>query len=88
MSSNNPERIAKVVEFGEPFFNEGFRPGLEVYLTEQYYEDTNASVLEVPRYGWEIKAVVEGVATIEYQRPNWKLLMSIMCETKYLKRQL
>ena len=63
-------------------------PGQEIYLTEQYYEDTNATVLEVPRYGWKIKAIVDGVATIEYQRPNWKLLMSIMCETKYLRKEL
>ena len=67
---------------------ESLAPGQEICLTEQYYRDTNATVLEVPRYGWKIKAIVDGVATIEYHRPNWKLLMSIMCETKYLKTEI
>lgn len=62
-------------------------PGDQVYLSENYYIDTAATLLEVPRYGWKIKSQVDGVATIEYQRPNWKLLMSIMCETKYLKKE-
>lgn len=57
-----------------------------VYLTEHYYTDTNATVLEVPRYGWKVKAVSQGVATIEYQRANWKLLMTLMLELKYLRK--
>ncbi|HEU5147705.1 MAG TPA: hypothetical protein VFT90_13355 [Chryseosolibacter sp.] len=60
----------------------------DVYLADHYYEDTNATVLEVPKYGWRVKSLVDGVATIEYQRPNWKLLMLIMCETKYLKHEI
>ena len=78
------ENNAKILEFTPDLFY----PGDQVYLTEDYYIDTDASVLEVPRYGWKIKAYTDGVCQIEYQRPNWKLLMSIMCETKYLKREL
>ena len=76
---------AKVVELNPP---ESFTPGEEIYLSDQYYFDTKASVAEVPKYSWVIKAVIDDVATIEYQRPNWKLLMSIMCEKKYLKREV
>lgn len=60
----------------------------DVYLTDQYYTDTKATVLEVPKYGWKVKSLIDGVASIEYQRTNWKLLMVIMCETKYLKHEI
>lgn len=78
------EHVAKVVDFNP----ETLSPGDCVYLTEDYYIETNATVLEVPRYGWKVKAYTEGVCQIEYQRSNWKLLMSIMCEAKFLKREL
>ena len=74
-------------KFTEPCSVEHLIPGDRVYLTESYYVDTTATLLEVPRYGWKIKSQVDGVATIEYQRPNWKLLMSIICETRYLKKE-
>lgn len=59
-----------------------------VYLTEEYYTDTKATVLDVPRYGWKVKLVYQGVATLEYQRANWKLLMTLILETKYLKKDI
>lgn len=80
-----PTSTAKVIELHPP---EDFSIGQEVYLTQQYYTDTKATVLEVPKYGWKIKAVVNDTATIEYQRPNLKLLMSLMLETKYLTKEL
>ena len=59
----------------------------EVYLTEQYYADFKTTVLEVPRYGWKIKQLINGEATIEYQRPNLKLLMCLTVDTRYLKKE-
>jgi hypothetical protein len=67
---------------------ETFAEGEFVYLTQQYYTDTKATMLEVPKYGWKIKGVIDGIATIEYQRPNLKLLMSLMLKTKYLTKEL
>ena len=66
---------------------EAFSAGQGVYLAQEYYDYANTTVLEVPRYGWEVKAIIDGVATIEYQRNNLKLLMSLMVETKYLRRE-
>ena len=59
----------------------------EVYLTEQYYADFNTTLLEVPRYGWRVKLLVNGEATIEYHRHNLKLLMSLTVDTSYLKKE-
>lgn len=75
----------KVVQMS---ISDGFSEGQEVYLNEQYYVDFNTSVLEIPKYGWRLKTLAAGVATIEYQRRNLKLLMSLMLETKYLKKEM
>ena len=84
MSTPIATSTAQIVEM-KPL--ENYSIGDDVFLTEEYYEDTKATLLEVPRYGWQVKVLVDGVATIEYMRANWKLLMQIMCETTYLKRE-
>ena len=61
--------------------------GQEVYLTEHYYEDFKASVLEIPKYGWKVTRVVNAAATIQYQRRNLKLLMLLTVETSYLRKE-
>jgi hypothetical protein len=61
--------------------------GQIVYISEQYYNDNSASVAEIPRFGWIIKSVLDNVATIEYQRHNLKLLMTLMVDKKYLKAE-
>lgn len=61
--------------------------GGEVYLIDQYYYDFKTSVLEIPRYGWKVKQLENGMATIEYQRRNLKLLMSLTVDCQYLKRE-
>ena len=48
-------------------------PGQEVYLTEEYYADFKTTVLEVLKYGWKVKELENGEATIEYQRHSLKL---------------
>jgi hypothetical protein len=77
---------AKVVKFHSA--SDLFSVGQDVYLTQDYYDDAKTNVLEVPRYGWQVKSVGNGVATIEYQRRNLKLLMSLMVETKYLTKEV
>ena len=64
-----------------------FEVGQEVYLNEQYYTDFNTSVIEVPKYGWQVKTLSDGVATIEYQRRNLKLQMSLTLDTTYLTKE-
>ena len=61
--------------------------GHEVYLTEQYHQDFLLSLMEIPRYGWKVMEVTKGVATIQYQRRNLKLLMCLEVDTKYLKKE-
>jgi hypothetical protein len=61
--------------------------GKEVYLGDEYYETFNVTVLEVPKYGWKVKEVLSGVATIENQRRNLKLLMSLTVDTRFLKKE-
>ena len=56
-------RTSKIVDLNQT----GSIPeGQEVYLSERYYEDVNATILEIPKYGWKVKELVNGVATIEY----------------------
>ena len=66
---------------------DGTSQGQEVCLTEEYYADFNTTVLEVPRYGWKMKELVNGEATIEYQRHNLKLLMCLTVDARYLKKE-
>jgi hypothetical protein len=68
--------------------SEAYTPGQQVYLAQEYYSDSNTTLLEVPRYGWQVKAVVGGIARLEYQRPNMKLLMNLTVETKYLRKEV
>lgn len=65
-----------------------FSEGMNVYLNESYYADFNTSVIEIPKYGWKLKTLAAGVATIEYQRRNLNLSMLLMLETKYLKKEI
>ena len=77
-------RTSKIVDLNHP----GSIPeGQEVYLSDRYYEDVNATILEIPKYGWKVKELVNGVATIEYQRRNLKLLMCLTVDSKYLKKE-
>ena len=64
------------------------KEGQPVYITEQYYKDNNTSLTDVPRFGWIIKSVLDNVATIEYQRKNLKLLMTLMLSMEYLKLEM
>ena len=77
-------RSSKITDLNEPG---RISEGEEVYLTEQYYEDLNATVLEIPRYGWKVKQLINGEATIEYQRKNFKLWMCLTVNTRYLKKE-
>lgn len=80
------DHAARVVAFRLP--SNQFMVGQDVYLSQEYYNDANTGVLEVPRYGWQVKSVEDGVATIEYQRPNLKLLMTLTVETRYLRQEV
>ncbi len=84
-NKNTSPSAGKVVEMNP---SDSFYEGMEVYLNESYYTDFNTSVIEIPKYGWKLKTLAAGVATIEYQRRNLKLLMSLMLETKYLKKEI
>lgn len=64
-----------------------FLDGESVYIIEQYYRDVDANLIEVPRFGWVVKSVLNDVATIEYQRKNIKLNMNLMIDTKYLVKE-
>ena len=70
----------------EPISPGDFYPGREIYLSDKYYLD--ATVLEIPKYGWKVKAIMNGLARIEYHRPKLKVLISIFCEVKYLKHEI
>jgi len=72
----------------KPTTAESFFVGQEVYLAQEYYDETNATILDVPRYGWQVKSIVDGVACIEYQRHNLRLLMSLMVEIRFLKKDM
>ena len=86
---NGMEMKQEDVKIGRLSNSEKIRPGDAVYLHDEYYADTQATVLEVPRFGWKVIAIDQGrLATIEYQRANWKLLMTLILETKYLKRDM
>ena len=62
--------------------------GQEFYLTEQYYKYFKVSELwKCPNTGGRVITLLNGVATIEYQRRNLKLLMSIIVDSKYLKKE-
>jgi hypothetical protein len=91
MSEQQPTNSHKVVSNpvpGQLNVAETFSDGQEVYLNDIYYLDFRTSVLDVPKYGWKVKALVNGVATIEYQRQNVRLLMTLMLETKYLRKEI
>lgn len=62
--------------------------GKPVFLTEEYYKTHNLTVLDVPRYGWLVKEVTQGIAILEYQRKNLKLRMCLTVDIKYLKIEL
>jgi hypothetical protein len=79
-------RAAKVVELHPA--SDHFSVGQKVFLKQAYYDDLNTSILEVPRYGWQVKEVAGDAVVIQYQRRNLKLLMTLMIETKYLKKEL
>ena len=85
--ANNPNVVTNSVH-GPLNAGETFSDGQEVYLNDVYYLDFRTSVLDVPKYGWKVKALVNGVATIEYQRQNVRLLMTLMLETKYLRKEV
>lgn len=64
-----------------------FLEGECVYISEQYYREVEANIIEIPRFGWIVKSVLNEVATSEYQRKNIKLDMNLMIDTKYLLKQ-
>ena len=66
---------------------EQIKVGQNVYISEQYYNDNNASMAELPRFGWVVKSILDNAATIEYQRQNLKLLMTLMVDIKYLESE-
>jgi hypothetical protein len=75
MSSGNSITIAHFLE------------GEAVYISDQYYRDVDANLIEIPRFGWIVKSILNEVATIEYQRKNIKLNMNLMIDTKYLLKE-
>lgn len=75
MSSGNPISIAHFLE------------GETVYISEQYYRDHEANLIEIPRFGWIVKSILNEVATIEYQRRNIDSNLNLMIDTKYLHKE-
>jgi hypothetical protein len=65
-----------------------FSIGEPVYLDSEYYTHANTTVLEVPRYGWQVKGIVNDMVCIEYMRKNLKLLMTLTVEAGFIKREL
>ena len=62
--------------------------GDRVYLTDEYYEDFKATIVEVPPFGWKVKSHTDTVATIEFHRPNLKMQIQLEVEARYLKREI
>ena len=65
-----------------------FAPEDLVYLTDEYYDHFNATIVEVPRFGWTIKAISPEGATIEFHRPKLKMQIQLEVDVRYLKREI
>lgn len=64
-----------------------FLEGESVYISEQYYKDVESDFVEIPRFGWVVKSILNDVATIEFQRKTINLNMTLMIDTKYLSKE-
>jgi hypothetical protein len=62
--------------------------GESVYISNEYYQDQDTNLVEIPRFGWVVKSVFENVATIEYRRNNVKLNTALMIDTKYIIKEV
>jgi hypothetical protein len=48
----------------------------------------DANVIEIPRFGWIVKSTLGNTATVEYQRKNIKLNMTLSIDISYLHNEL
>lgn len=62
--------------------------GQSVYIRVEYYKDMKTNLVEIPRFGWVVKSILNNVATIAYQRKNIMMNMTLMIDTKYLSKEI
>jgi hypothetical protein len=63
-----------------------FKVGQQVFISDQYYEDHDISFVDVPRFGWNIKAIDGNTFYLERQRHDLKVFMFSTVEKKYIKK--
>lgn len=71
----------------KPDVFETFFIGQSVYLTQQYFTDTNTKSSVLPRFGWNIKNISGSMATIVHQSGN-HVPLKIYVDCRYLKKEL
>lgn len=49
---------------GNPITIVPFLEGEAVYISEQYCHDVEANLIEIPRFGWILKSILNDVATL------------------------
>jgi hypothetical protein len=66
---------------------DAFFIGQSVYLSQQYFIDSNTKSSVLPRFGWNVKSISGSMATIVHQSGNNRPL-KIYVDCRYLKKEL
>lgn len=62
--------------------------GQSVYLSQQYFTDTNTAYSDLPRFGWSVKSISGNIATVVNQSGNLRKPLKIYLDCRYLKKEL